>query len=165
VTITAKYGEPELYARMCDWCNKAERCSGDLRAKMRRWGADDEMILRIIVQLRTRNFFDDTRFAHAYAHDKSTFGKWGVQKIRMYLRTKGIEQSIIQDALSELDESDTLANIQVLAHRKWPSIKGKSPYERKAKLMQYLLRKGFTGDQINRAIKDLMPGLELDLHP
>jgi regulatory protein len=83
----------------------------------------------------------------------------------MYLRTKGIEQSIIQDALSELDESDTLENIQVLAHRKWPSIKGKSPYERKAKLMQYLLRKGFTSDQINRAIKDLMPGLELDLHP
>jgi len=132
---------------------------------MRRWGADDEMILRIIVQLRSRNFFDDTRFAHAYAHDKSTFGKWGIQKIRMHLRAKGIEQGIIQDALSELDESETLENIQVLAHRKWPSVKGKSPYERKAKLMQYLLRKGFTGDQINRAIKDLMSGLELDLHP
>lgn len=165
MTTTPKYGEPELYSRMCDWCNKAERCSGDLRTKMKRWGADDETIQRIIVQLRTRNFFDDTRFAHAYAHDKSTFGKWGIQKIRMYLRAKGIEQSIIQDALSDLDVSETLENIQVLASRKWPSIKGKSPYERKAKLMQYLLRKGFTGDQINSAIKELIPGLELDLHP
>ena len=150
---------------MCDWCNKAERCSGDLRAKMKRWGADDEMIQRVIVQLRTRNFFDDIRFARSYSHDKSTFGKWGIQKIRMYLRAKGIEQGIIQDALSGLDESETLENIRALARRKWPSIKGKSPYERKAKLMQYLLRKGFTGDQISMAIKDSMPDLDFDPHP
>jgi regulatory protein len=165
VNATPKYGEPELYLRMCDWCNKAERCSGDLRGKMKRLGASEEIVQRIIVQLRTRNFFDDTRFAHAYAHDKSTFGKWGIQKIRLYLRSKGIEHSIIQDALSRLDESETTENIQTLAERKWPSIKGKSPYERKAKLMQYLLRKGFTGDQINRAMKDSQHDLDLDLHP
>ncbi len=150
---------------MCDWCNKAERCSGDLRTKMRRLGAPDDMIHRILVQLRERNFFDDERFARAYAHDKSTFGKWGVQKIRLHLGAKGIDQRLILTALEVLDETDTLDNIRALAQRKWPSLKGKNEYERKAKLMQHLLRKGFTGDQINKALRDLLPIGEIDLHP
>lgn len=165
VTIHFKYSESELLSRMCDWCNKAERCSGDLRTKMKRLGASDDIIQRILSQLNTRNFFDDARFAQAYAHDKSTFGKWGIQKIKAHLRAKGINQQLIEDTLSLLNESESLENIQTLAHRKWPSIKGKSPYERKVKLMQHLLRKGFTTDQINRAITALLPEWELDLHP
>jgi regulatory protein len=165
MTGELKYGEQELLSRMCDWCNKAERCSGDLRAKMRRLGASPEIIERILSQLSSRNFYDDARFAQAYAHDKSNFGKWGAQKIGMHLRAKGISGQLIQETLALLDDAEALENIKVLAHRKWAAIKAKTPYERKVKLMQHLMRKGFTTDQIQRAINELLPEWEHDLHP
>lgn len=151
MTFPSKYSEEEMHAKLVDWCNKAERCQGDLEAKMHRWGASREIIARSIERLRKSNLFDDARFASAFVHDKSSLQRWGVRKIRMYLKAKSISDAEINAALESINTEENLNNIRQLAAGKMKSIKGKNDYERKMKLVQFLLRKGFTGDQIREA--------------
>jgi regulatory protein len=110
------------------------------------------MIESCIARLQKSNMFDDARFAGAFAHDKSTLQRWGVQKIKMHLKARAIHDEHIKAALETLETEIHQENIRELATRKWPTIKGKTEYERTSKLIHFLLRKGFTYDSIRREL-------------
>ena len=147
-----KYTEEVAYSKLVDWCNKAERCRFDVTRKLKLWGTETSFIESCINRLQKSNLFDDARFASAFAHDKSTLQRWGGQKIKMHLKARGIADEHIKDALEKLENEIHQENIRELASRKWPSIHGKTEYERKTKLIQFLLRKGFTYDSIRREL-------------
>ncbi len=147
-----KYSEEVAYSKLVDWCNKAERCRFDVTRKLKLWGAETSFIEACIHRLHKSNLFDDARFASAFAHDKSTLQRWGVQKIKMHLSARGISHEYIAEALEVLENETHQENIRELASRKWHAIKGKSEYERTAKLIQFLMRKGFTYDSIKREL-------------
>ncbi len=150
-----KYPEDIAYTKLVDWCNKAERCRFDLARKLSIWGAEKSFIDACIDRLRKSNLFDDARFASAYAHDKSNLQRWGAQKINMHLKAKSISDESIREALGHLENEVHQENIRELAKRKWSSVKGKTPYERNAKLIQFLLRKGFAYDAIKRELSTI----------
>ena len=147
-----KYPEEIAYSKLVDWCNKAERCRFDLVRKLKLWGADSGFIDACITRLQKNNLFNDARFSSAFAHDKSTLQRWGGQKIRMHLKSRGIADEYIKEALAVLEPETHRENIRELALRKWPSIKGKTDYERTSKLIQFLLRKGFNYDSIRKEL-------------
>ena len=150
-----KYPEEIAYTKLVDCCNKAERCRFDLARKLSIWGAEKSFIDACIDRLRKSNLFDDARFASAYAHDKSNLQRWGAQKIKMHLKAKSISDESIREALGHLENEVQQENIRELAKRKWSSVKGKTPYERNAKLIQFLLRKGFAYDAIKRELSTI----------
>jgi regulatory protein len=160
-----KYPEEIAYSKLVDWCNKAERCRFDIARKLKVWGADSSVIDSCILRLRKRNLFDDARFASAFAHDKSTLQRWGVQKIRMHLKARAIADEFIREALSLLEVETQNENIRELATRRWPAIKGKTQYERTSKLFQYLLRKGFTYESIRKELSSSDFQLDEINHP
>jgi len=147
-----KFPEHVAYSKLIDWCNKAERCRFDISRKLKTWGAEVSFIESCIARLQKSNLFDDARFASAFAHDKSTLQRWGTQKIKMHLKARGISDTYIKDALELLENETHQENIRELAARKWPSIKGKSDYEKTSKLIQFLMRKGFTYDSIRKEL-------------
>ena len=147
-----KYPEEIAYSKLVDWCNKAERCRFDLVRKLKLWGVESGFIDACIARLQKNNLFNDARFASAFAHDKSTLQRWGGQKIRMHLKSRGIADEYIKEALAVLEPETHRENIRELALRKWPSIKGKTDYERTSKLIQFLLRKGFNYDSIRKEL-------------
>lgn len=149
-----KYPEDVAYSKLVDWCNKAERCRFDIVRKMKLWGADYSVIESHIARLQKSNLFNDERFASAFAHDKSTLQRWGVQKIKMHLKARGIPDEHIKSALDILENETHQENIRELIARKWPSIKGKNDNDRKSKLIQFLMRKGFTYDSIRKELAD-----------
>jgi regulatory protein len=142
---------PEIaYSKLVDWCNKAERCRHDIKQKLVRWQADKEFIASCIDRLEKSNLLSDERFASAFAHDKSTLQRWGSNKIRMYLKARSISEDNIQHALATIQSDVQDENLQELIQRKWPATKGKSEFERTSKLIQYLMRKGFSYDSIKK---------------
>ena len=147
-----KYPPEIAYSKLVDWCNKAERCRFDLIRKLKVWGADGPFIETCLGRLSNSNLFDDARFASAFANDKSTIQRWGAQKIRMHLRSRGILDEYIQDALTRLEPETQQLQIRELASRKWPAMKGKNDYERTSKLIAFLMRKGFSYEDIKREL-------------
>lgn len=145
-----KYPPEIAYSKLVDWCNKAERCRFDIRQKLIRWQADTNFTKACIERLEKSNLLSDERFACAFAHDKATLQRWGSNKIKMYLKARSISDEHVKQALASIQSDVQDENLQELIQRKWPATKGKSEFERTSKLIQFLMRKGFSYDSIKK---------------
>jgi regulatory protein len=127
-------------------CSKREYCISELLAKLQSWGTDDTDNVRIIEQLKKDNFINEERYALGFVRDKFNFNKWGKIKIAAHLKAKNISRELIKKSLSTIDNNSynkTLSNL-LSVHRR--TVKAKSPYDLKAKLLRYGLSKGFESD-------------------
>jgi len=135
--------ESELLHWMAAYCSSAERCRRDIEEKLACYELPDEAIARIIKRLTDEKFLDEARFAGSFANDKLRFNKWGKAKIRNELMRKGISRTLIENALSAIDETLYEDIILSLIRAKRKTVKGKNEHEVNQKLIRFLLGKGF----------------------
>ena len=120
--------------------------------KFKFWGVDYEFREKIVQFLVRENYMDEKRFAAAFVKDKFRFNKWGKIKIRIELKSKKIDDVIIEDALSQLKDKEYKQMILKLLKEKEKIITFRNQYEKNGKLYNYLAGKGFEGDVINQVI-------------
>lgn len=137
-------------------CSKAEKCSDDIRRKLDAWHIHEEDQTEILSILKKETFIDDARYARFYVRDKYKFNKWGRNKITWQLKAKNIEQTLIDDALSQIKEDDYYLILLELLQKKQKSLKANSEYELRAKLFRYASSKGFEGDVIHTLIDKII---------
>ena len=85
---------------------RAERSSGDALRLMKRWGVDDNDAQRVLQRLIAERFIDDSRYAAAFVREKINLSGWGSYKIVAALRRKGVDNRIIENALSQYGSVD-----------------------------------------------------------
>ena len=129
-------------------CARQEKCSADVRLKLIHWGLPKNDAEVIILKLVRDGFINDTRFAEIFVREKSRFNKWGSIKIALTLRAKGIPDKIINEALIQVEQKTEEESLINLLTKKIKSIKAKSPYELKSKLIRYALSKGYKFDDV-----------------
>lgn len=161
-----RYTEKEVLQKMSYLCASAEYCKTDILKKMARWeivsnedegenGDENKQTIirqRIIDSLVADCFIDEERFAHAFVRDKFRYNRWGRHRIQQELRQKGIDQNTIEDALEEIPSEDNLETLKHLICAKRPTVKGRSEYEIKNKLIRFALGRGFSMDEILKVI-------------
>lgn len=135
-------------------CSRRELCSGDIRARLDSWGLPAHVCEKVINELIKENFINDQRFAQAFARDKFKYNKWGKIKINAHLKAKHIQPELIRSALDSLDNEAyiRLAKDLIQNHRK--SVRAKSPYDMKARLLRYGLSKGFENSLLYDILND-----------
>lgn len=143
------YSEQEAYIKLSALCASAEYCEYDLRKKARNW---DTPLDSIISRLRQERFIDDSRYAHAFVRDKFRYNHWGRVRITQELKMRKISADIIEDALCEIPEEDNLDTLRRLIDTKRKSVKGKSEYEIRGKLIRFALGRGFQMDDIIKVV-------------
>lgn len=139
---------------------RSEKSSGDAMRLMMRWGVPEgerEGVLRKLIENR---FIDDSRYAEAYVREKSRLGGWGARKIAMQLRTKGVAQEVINEALRQIDGDDQQQRLQDKLRRKLRTIKAETEYDRRGKLFRYALSQGFDYSQVSEAVDAVMESRE-----
>ncbi|MBQ8736302.1 MAG: RecX family transcriptional regulator [Bacteroidaceae bacterium] len=155
-----KLSESEAFNKLSALCATAEYCRADMMKKMSNWelpyGCEDNIISRLIKE----RYIDESRYAKAFTRDKFRYNGWGMMRIERELRIKGIDNALIEEAKSEIDETENDEMLRRLIEGKRRTVKGKSEYEIKAKLMRYAVSKGFTMESIYRIIGDLESCLE-----
>lgn len=139
-----KLSESQALHRLAAYCSKAERCESDIWRKMLAWELADEEKSRIVSRLKQEKFLDDRRFATAFVNDKSRFSKWGKVKIEFELRKKKIDETLIREATSTLDDAESEAVLGALLLKKEASIKAKNDYDKRAKLLRFALGRGYS---------------------
>lgn len=136
-------------------CSKKEHATSDIRRKLENWGISAEEQEKIIDFLQKNKFLDDRRFARFYARDKFRFNKWGKQKIAASLRQKQINETIISEALNQLETTDYSATCLHLLQQKLKSSKESDPMKQKAKLIRFGLSRGFDYETIQKCYNQL----------
>lgn len=137
------------------YCSAAERCPSEVTEKLRRWGADEELIPVIITHLEKERYLDAVRFCRFFVRDKYRFNQWGRLKIAQALRMKQLDSGQIQEGLEEIDEKEYFQVLEHLLKQKARSVKAASEYERNAKLVRFAAGRGFTMDEIMKVVKQV----------
>jgi regulatory protein len=108
-----------------------------------------ERINEVISDLLDRNYLNDAVFADKYAHEKLKNAKTGLIKIKAELFNKGVDKKIIEQALSQFENSEELLkNALLLARKKLKSsvFVKLTPLKKKEKLFRFLISKGYSSD-------------------
>ena len=130
-----------ILKKVLRYCAYQDRCVQEVRKKLVTFDMPDSEREKILKLLVDEGYLDDERYASTFVRSKIHLKKWGVNKIRMALKMKGISDEIISNALSEIDpEIYSEELIKVLKSKK---INETDPYKRKAKLAQYAMQKGY----------------------
>lgn len=139
------------------WCSLQERSSFEVTQKLLSWNINKNLIHQIIVDLRNENFLNDERFAEDYARGKFRMKHWGKNKIRLFLLQKKISENIIDEALQKIDLEEYNDCILSLTVKKNESFNAElSAFERKAKLYQFLLSKGFENHLVHQVMNEVV---------
>jgi regulatory protein len=108
----------EILSKLEHFCAYRERCPKEVRAKMAELGARGEIADQIYTVLETDGFFNEARFAQAFAGGKFRINHWGRVRIRIELRMRGIAPNLIRDALATINENEYIQVLQQLLDQK-----------------------------------------------
>ena len=131
-------------AKARSFCAYQERCRSEVTIRIRSFGLTREQTEGVIEKLEEEGFLNDERFASMYAGSKFRVLRWGKVKIKAGLRSKGVVDSLIIQALSEIDEEQYLKCLRELKDAKLRTLKGiNDDRVIKQKVFAYLASKGF----------------------
>lgn len=145
----------KIVARAAKICSTSEKCSNDMRTRMIAWGLDAEETEKAIDWLVEQKFVDDARFAHYFVKDKLKFNKWGRIKIGYALRQKQLPDDVINEALEAIDASAYTEILDQLIRQKARSAGDLLVPANKAKVLRFAAQRGFSAEEIYRAIDRL----------
>lgn len=148
--------DPLVYEKLTAFCAYRERCINEVIKKLKRLAPQEEMnAAAYIRQLQQENYLNEERYVKAFVsgHIRK---KWGKAKITAALRQKGISQALIQQHLAPVDEADYRQQLLKAALQKLKSLKTENEYEKKIKLMRFLVGKGYEKSIVNNVLKELL---------
>lgn len=143
----------EWRAAAANYCAVAERCPSEVKTKLMQWGADEASAGEILRELEQKHFLDEERYCRAFVRDKYRFSGWGRMKIIQALRMKGLCGAMIDLGLAEIDEQEYEEILRTLVVRKRKSVTGRNEYERNAKVIRFMVGRGYRMDEVIRAAK------------
>ena len=111
-----------------------------------------EIIDQIVSKLKEYRFIDDAEFVKFWIEQRVKFKHKPLRAIEYELKQKGIDRNLIDGALSEFEDKNIfdLENAKKLAERKIEFYRNLEPIKRREKVMNYLLRKGFSYDVVKK---------------
>lgn len=115
----------------------------------------DDIVSEIITKLKKYNFIDDRSFTKSWVESRIKYKNKPIWVIRSELKQKGISEDLINKVLpkTEIRETD-LESAKKLASKRKDFYRNLDTKKRNEKVMNYLLRKGFSWDVVKKAVKE-----------
>jgi len=133
----------EALVKMENFCAYRERCSQEVRQKIKTLGIDGETARQVFETLQSDGYVDDERFARAFTGGKFRVNRWGRVRIRLELQRRGIAAGLIETALGEIDEQEYRAVLQERLAKKRLHYQASADPQGRAKAAAALVRAGF----------------------
>ena len=138
-----------LLSRMMRLCSVREYCRADIRRKLAALPPAEAQ--EVLDTLCREGFVDDTRYARAFARDKSALQGWGSLKIKLALQKKAIDAGVVAAALEEIDGEAARKKQEQVLRAKWKALESETDLKRReARFFRYALGRGYGYDEIKR---------------
>ena len=96
----------EALQKLERFCAYRERCPKEVRSKLAEFGLSRSDAEQIFEVLQEDKFFNEQRFAMAFAGGKFRYNSWGRVRIRQELRMRDIAAPLIEEALESIDQAE-----------------------------------------------------------
>ncbi|MDC4241070.1 recombination regulator RecX [Clostridium tertium] len=132
---------------------KSYKSEKELKDKLLLKGYDNLTIDKTLNFLKEYNFLSDTNYVKMYVKDKSRLQ--GKKKIKYDLTKKGINDNLIEEEISNIDEDEEREVAYNMALKKYNvlSKRESDKYKLSQKIYRFLLSKGYDYDIVSYAVK------------
>ncbi|MFC1599308.1 regulatory protein RecX [Candidatus Omnitrophota bacterium] len=138
--------------RLLEYRGRSEK---ELTTRLKSKKVSGRVIAKVITDLKKVCLVDDKEFARALVAERINRG-YGPQRIARELKAKGITESLVRRVIPELCDKQRIDNLMdELIKSRVKRYRGKPPAEIKRKLYSYLSVRGFSFDEIERALEDI----------
>ncbi len=128
-----------------------------LADKLRTLGFDPAIITRVTDRLTDLNALNDRAYGEALIREIQRGKPAGPRLLRIKLAQKGLSRELIDELIADTaGDDDPVARARQFAQRKLTSLARYDATTRKRRLWGALARRGFTGDVIENALRDLL---------
>ncbi len=142
------WARPHSYREVYDYLYKKTRPARYRNRKgeiKERAGVLVQNVDRVLERLVNKGYLDDYKFCQWWVENRNLTKGSSLRKLRSELMQKGVDPKVIEQVLAESQRSDDIEIQKIIA-------KKQSKYPDELKLKQYLLRQGFSYDDINSAL-------------
>lgn len=131
---------------------RRRRTRSEVALILRRKGVSPAEFDPVLDRLTEVGLIDDLQYARVYLEHRATGRPRGARLLRMELQAKGVPGPLIDQALAErLEDHDPLDDALKALRPKVMALLRLPERERKRKAWEFLARRGFSGDVIERA--------------
>ena len=141
--------EPTLRERALRLLARREYARGELARKLAEHAESAEEIDAVLENLVSRNLLSDARYAEMRLHARSA--RYGNARIAQELRAGGVGEELVDSALAGAENE--LARAREVWLRKYGSVGVPSEASGRARQMNFLMRRGFSGETIRRVLR------------
>ena len=152
----------KLYARALEYCLMRPHSAREVRDYLyrktlttkyktkkgeikERQGYSPTLTTRVLQKLQQKNYVNDEKFARWWIETRHQNQGSSLRKLRSELAAKGVSSNIIEGVISQTDRTDDDEITKMIA-------KKRQKYTDEHKLMQYLVRQGFSYQQVRDAL-------------
>jgi regulatory protein len=146
---------PLIQQKIRYFCSYQERCISDVEKKLKDLVVQSKLIPGIINQLQQDGYLNEERFSRAFAGGKFRLNKWGRSKIEFEMKIRGIPELIIQEGMTEIDDSEYLQTLKELMIHKLNEIKSDKNVHIREKIINFAYGKGYEMELILGLIKEM----------
>lgn len=141
----------KTYNRALYYLQYGPRTTSQMRTYLLQKGYIEEHIDSVLVTLQNENYLNDEQLAQSFVRDRQTYKPRSTRMLRAELRKKGIDSIVIESTIADMDENNQLDAIKHIAEKKLKQAR----YQDKTKLIEYLLRQGFSYNDVKSVLSDI----------
>ncbi|RRQ22719.1 regulatory protein RecX [Thiohalobacter thiocyanaticus] len=150
-TIEPEDRSVEIEHKLVELLARREHSRLELRRKLEQRGYGFDEVEPVLADLTAQGLQSDARFAEHYARDREQRG-YGPVRIRMELRERGVDETLIETALAELGV-DWFAAARAARHKRFGS-GVPDEFRDRARQLRFLQNRGFDAEQCRAALED-----------
>ena len=130
------------------------RTRGQLATVLRRRGIEDDVAEQVLDRFEAVALVDDAAFSENYVQRRHASSGLARRALGHELRSKGVSEEVVTEALDTLAPEDELATAQALVAKKMVSTRRLDVETRTRRLVGMLARKGYSGSLAMRVVRE-----------
>lgn len=142
------------YVEGLRYLERKPRTAQEMARRLREKEIGETIIAEVLQRLQQERFIDDPLYAKQWAEQRITNQRKGKLWIRQELREKGIDKSLIAEALENISPEEELESALQTGRKKWNMIRG-DINDKRRKTGAFLMRRGFPGEVVRQVLNTL----------
>lgn len=130
------------------------RTRAQLERSLIRREYEEEIITRVLDQVEEAGLIDDAAFARGWVSSRHHSRGLSRRALSQELRTRGVEEETVQEAVAEVSDEDESEAARILARKRLAGSRGKDPQTRTRRALGALARKGYPAGLSYRIVRE-----------
>ncbi|AIQ42003.1 RecX family transcriptional regulator [Paenibacillus sp. FSL R7-0312] len=152
--IVAADERQRAYVEGLRYLERKPRTAQEMARRLREKEIGETVIAEVLLRLQEERLLDDPLYAKQWAEQRITNQRKGKMWIRQELREKGIDKSLISEALDQITPEQEMEGALQTGRKKWNLLRG-DINEKRRKTGAFLMRRGFSGEMVRQVIQIL----------